>query len=93
MIIKGTTSTGFQFEIEKNLLADAEFLELFADVQEGGQGAMKTFALLRKALGEAQKKRLYDHCRNDDGIVPVEELKTEIADIFAALNENPETKN
>ena len=91
MIIKGTTGTGFPFEINKDLLADAEFLELFAEVQNGG--TMKTFALIKKALGDDQKSRLYDHCRNDAGIVPVDALTGEIADIFGALNENPATKN
>lgn len=93
MLVRGTTSTGFEYEVDRVILEDAEFLELFADVQNGGQDGMKIFALIRTALGNEQKKRLYDHCRAEDGHVPVNVLSDEIAEIFTKLGEAPETKN
>lgn len=93
MVVKGTTSTGFEYEVNRTVLEDAEFLELFADVQSGGQNGMKIFALIRKALGSEQKDKLYDHCRTEDGHVPVSAVSDEITEIFTALGDNPETKN
>lgn len=93
MIIKGTTSTGFEYEIDKECMEDAEFLELFAVVAKGGEGSMQVFDLVRAALGDDQKKALYDHCRNEKGRVPISAVTAEITDIFTALGQNPETKN
>ncbi|MDO5131448.1 MAG: hypothetical protein Q4D81_00515 [Eubacteriales bacterium] len=93
MLITGITSTGFEYEVDKEVLTDFEFLELLADVQAGGQNGMKVFAMIRKALGEEQKARLCDHCRAESGRVPLDSVTNEITEIFSALGENPETKN
>ena len=92
-MIKGVTSTGFEYEVDSEVMTDYEFLELLADVQSGGQNGMKIFALVRNTLGEEQKKRLCDHCRAGNGRVPIDNVTNEITEIFNALSENPETKN
>ena len=90
-IVKGKTSTGFEFEVKKAMLNNAEFLELFAQVQDGDQ--MKVFALIELALGKEQKGRLYDHVRDEDGIVPVDLLSNEAGEIFNALGSDNDLKN
>lgn len=87
----GTTSSGFEFEMDDDLLKDAEFLELFYAVQRGDTGAI--FELIEAAIGKKQKKELYDHVRNTAGKVMVEDLTPELEDMFKALSANPETKN
>jgi len=89
--VKGTTTSGFAFEVDVETLEDAEFLELFEKVQEGNN--LKSFALAECMLGKKQKSALYDHVRNKKGRVPVTALSTEIAEIIVALSEAKETKN
>lgn len=91
-MIKGVTSTGFSFEVDKDVLEDAEFLELFIAVQNG-DGGSKVFELIRNVLGEEQKKKLFDHCRNDAGRVPLPALTDEVTDIFTELGKHEKTKN
>lgn len=89
--MKGKTKTGFLFEISKNLANDAEFLEAAVDAQDGQGG--EVFRLIRMALGEEQKKALYDHCRGEDGVVPLDRVAAEMKDIFEAFSEDPNGKN
>lgn len=90
-IVSGTTSTGFEYSVKKAMLENAEFLELFAKVQDGDQ--LKIFELIELSLGSDQKKALYDHVRDEDGMVPVEALSSETAEIFEELGKDDSTKN
>lgn len=94
MIVNGKTKSGFEFHVDADCLQDAEFLELFADVQSDGAGKLKIFDLIKKALGPEQKKKLYDHVRDaKTGRVPVDALAEEAGEIFSTLGDNPATKN
>ena len=88
-MVEGRTTTGFKFKADKEALT--EFLELFADVQAGD--SLKVFKLIELTLGKEQKKRLYEHCRNEAGRVPADRLSEEIGEIFEALGKAEETKN
>ena len=90
-MVTGKTSSGFEFSILKKMLNNAEFLEAFAEVQNGD--TMKIFDLVKKTLGQDQKQRLYDHIRDEDGCVPTEVLANEFAEIVSTLGEASETKN
>lgn len=90
-MVKGTTETGFAFSVNEKKLNDAEFLELFARTQKADNLAV--FELIEATLGAEQKKALYEHCRDKDGIVPVDKLSAEIGEIFKAMAEHPKTKN
>lgn len=91
-MVKGKTSTGFEFEVDKDQLTNVEFLEKFAEMQNGGDMAA-TFGLIQITLGDKQKKKLYDHCRNKKGMVPIEAVTAELSDIFLTLSGSVETKN
>lgn len=90
MKVSGKTETGFSFEIEKEALEDAEFLELYYKQEKEGR---YIFDFIECAIGAEQKARLYDHVRGENGRVPIARLKEEVGDILLALAENPETKN
>lgn len=90
MTVKGKTETGFEFEIDREVLEDAEFLELYGEQEKDGRNL---FAFIECAIGKDQKKRLYDHIRNEKGRVPMDKLRSEVGDILLSLAENPETKN
>lgn len=83
--MKITTSTGFTCEIEKESLTNMEFIESIAEVDNGNPFALlKTCELL---LGKEQKKSLYEHHRLENGIVPAENITSEIKEIFNLLGE------
>ena len=93
MTIKGKTKTGFEFEVDKGVLSDARFLELFAYVAENPNDALRYFKLISLTLGEGQKERLFAYCKDENGHVPIERVGAEFADVFTVLREAAETKN
>lgn len=84
-MIKGTTSSGFEFEIDEKQLKNYEFVELISEVDENELLMPK---ILKMLLGD-QVKALKDHVRDEDGIVPIEKMVQEIKDIFG----NTQVKN
>lgn len=79
-MVSGKTRTGFEFVIADDALNDYEILELMAKVRKND--VLSISELLEKLLGEEQKNRLKDHCRDESGKVPMERINDEIVDIF-----------
>lgn len=77
--MKGKTSTGFEFDIEDERLDDMELVDIMAEIDENPLLMPK---LCKMLLGEEQKKRLYDHLRNEDGRVTIEATTNAIQEIF-----------
>ncbi|SNU09808.1 hypothetical protein SAMN05216470_2035 [Streptococcus equinus] len=84
-MITGTTSTGFEFEIDEKQLKNYEFVELISEVDENELLMPK---ILKMLLGD-QVAALKDHVRDEDGFVPIEKMVEEIKDIFG----NAQVKN
>lgn len=80
---KGKTSTGFEFELDTDVIMDMEFIELAAEASENGA---KYPAMVEYALGKEQKKRLYDHVRNERGRVMFDDVRREFDEIFNIAN-------
>lgn len=79
-MLTGTTSTGFNYEISEAQLDNMELLDALAEADAG-----KLLAISRVCdllLGKEQKKKLYDHCRTEEGTVPTGALSKEILDII-----------
>lgn len=89
-MIKEKTKTGFKFEVDGDVVRDMEFIELAAASQEDGLLLPKVIELV---LGTEQKKALYDHVRNENGRVIVDDVSREFGEILDAINEASETKN
>lgn len=89
-MIKEKTKTGFKFEVDGDVVRDMEFIELAAASQEDGLLLPKVIELV---LGAEQKKALYDHVRNENGRVIVDDVSREFGEILDAINEASETKN
>lgn len=79
---KGTTSSGFSFEIEEERLNNMELLDALADLDGGNGAALST--VLRLLLTKEQKKDLYDHLRTPGGTVPIEAVSKALQEIFEA---------
>ena len=83
-MIKGKTSSGFEFELDDDVLDDYELLENLQKVDEGEESRMiKVVDIL---LGEKQKERLKDHVRTEKGRVPAKRLLEEVSEIFQSSN-------
>lgn len=61
-MIKGTTASGFDFEIEESALDNWELLEALVDIDDGHIGG--AVHALKMLLGEKQFKALKEHCRD-----------------------------
>lgn len=82
---KGTTETGFKFEVNDNIAEDYELIEMIAEVDEN---PLVTPKLLNKLLGTEQVKALKDHIREEDGTVNVYKMLAEVKAIFDSLSES-----
>ncbi|MGO5579251.1 hypothetical protein ACTP1G_00850 [Streptococcus milleri] len=76
--IKGTTSTGFKFEVLKERLANYELVEAIAEVDENPLVLPK---VVKNLLGP-QAEDLKEHVRDENGLVPLNRLMAEIEEIF-----------
>lgn len=90
MIVKGKTGSGFEFEIDKECLEDAQFMELYRKQEKNG---LDLYEFIEYAIGKKQKEKLYDHVRGENGRVSIAKLRDEVGDILLALADNSETKN
>ena len=85
-MIKGKTKTGFIFEIEDNALDNMELLDAIAEI-DNEENPLAISKVINLLLGKEEKKKLYNHCRAEDGRVPIEALVQEVAEIFESLGE------
>lgn len=86
-MIKGTTKSGFEYEIEKERLNNYELIETIVELDTNPLIITKTVDLL---LGKEQTKRLKDHLRTESGLVPLDKISDEVTEIF---QNQSETKN
>lgn len=82
---KSKIESGFEFEIDPEALDDMEMVDALAEAQEGD--ALKISIVIKKLLGEDQRKKLYDHLRTDDGRVSVEACMDAIFEIIESLGD------
>lgn len=79
---KGTTKTGFPFDISMERMENYEVVETIAEIDEN---PLVLPRLLKLLLGD-QVAALKDHVRGEDGIVPTQMLMDEVRDIFESQN-------
>ncbi|NLD31369.1 MAG: hypothetical protein GX662_03810 [Trichococcus flocculiformis] len=86
-MIKGKTKSGFSYELDKERLNNYELLEAIEELEENTLVLSRVVNLL---LGKEQTKKLKDHLRTENGIVPTKKMSEEITEIF---QNQGETKN
>lgn len=82
--MKGKTKSGFAYTLRDGFADDMELLELLVDIDDGNAAVLPK--VLSRLLGDEQKRKLYDHCRTEDGRVPMTVVAEEVAQIFAQQN-------
>ncbi len=87
-MIKGKTSSGFEFKISKDVTNDYELVENLGELDSNPLILGK---IIRQILGEEQTTKLKNHIRNENGIVQTDKMTQEIIEIFK--NAGEETKN
>ena len=83
-MIKVKTESGFECEINENVLDDAEILDVFVELEDGNPVHITT--AVKKILRD-DYKRLYDHIRTGDDRVPLTALAAEMAEIVSKASE------
>lgn len=97
-MIKGKTSTGFEFSIDEQRLNNMEFIDALADIQRLEDAEEKdtqeilylTSNLINLILDKKTKKALYDYVRKEDGTVPIDAVSREVREIIAYNGEQSE---
>lgn len=89
-IIKGTTSTGFNFEISTDNLDNMEVIDLMAEAENDANPSVIS-KLSTLILGVEQKKALYDHIRKN-GRVSATVFMQEFSEILNTNNEDDDIK-
>lgn len=85
-MIKGKTSTGFEYTIAGDARDDMELLEAFMDIDNGKVSGLKS--VIEQLLGKDQKAALYDHLRNKEtGRVRASEVMAAIGEILTNAGE------
>lgn len=83
-MIKGKTSTGFEFSVDSSVGNDYELVELLANLDEDFLAMTK---VVNRVLGKEQSNKLKEHVRNENGIVPTDRMAEEISEIFQSTDE------
>lgn len=78
-MIKGKTKSGFAYQIPEENLNNYELVEYIEDLEENPLVVVKIVNML---LGKEQATKLKEHVRNAAGLVPVEKMSDELAEIF-----------
>ncbi len=81
----GKTESGFEYEIDDEVLDDYELLETLCDIDNGNNSLITRAA--RQILGEEQLNALKEHLRNDNGRVPAVRMIEEITQILYGCND------
>lgn len=79
-MISEKTNSGFAFEIAETAMDNMELVDILAD--DTTDMTFRVSRIARLVLGDAQRRRLYDHHRTPDGRVPVAAVYTDISEIF-----------
>ncbi len=89
--IKGTTATGFKYNINTDCLEDFYLLEDLGRAQSGDIMALSS--VLSRMLGDEQKKALLKHCEDEQGRAVLRRVGDEVAAIFAGAKGDRKAKN
>lgn len=83
-MIKGKTSSGFEFEIAEHVLDSMELLDAIVEADENPAALSNVVKMI---LPKEQQKDLYNHLRTEKGNVPIMAVAQEVAEIFSYTSE------
>ena len=83
-MVRGKTTSGFEFEIDESIADDMEFMEALADAMDD---AIRFPKVIEQLLGTEQKKKLYDHVKGGGKRVSIEKTIAEFTEIMNLAGE------
>lgn len=83
MLIK--LEDGFEVEVNRDAFNDMEALDTLTRLVDGDPFAISKVSDL--IMDKNEKKRLYDHCRNEEGKVSVEDFVKVLSQIMESLGQ------
>lgn len=83
-MIKGVTTSGFNFTLDEDALDDYELLEAICSVDHGNYSDVTKMVHL--LLGSEQESELKAFIKNRDGKIRTSSMMIEIKEIFNACN-------
>ena len=84
-MIKGTTKSGFEYEVDESAADNMELVDALAEAAGDDMLAISNVCKMR--LGKNMRKKLYDHIRAEDGRVPIKNAVDEIMEIMQAMGD------
>lgn len=90
-MVKGKTSTGFEFSVDETLLQNYRFVKRLAHVAKNDY--TEFFDLFTEILGESQEEALIQYLEEKNGQATTEQMAKEFADILKVMQENAPAKN
>ena len=85
------TQSGFEIVLDEDVADNQELLENLIGIEENPENYIKGIGIL---LGNDGKTRLYEHLRNEKGIVTASAVAKEVAETFTLISvESKKTKN
>lgn len=89
--MKKVTSSGFEFEVDENVLDDMRLVDMLSDLMDDETPEFKKVIILPKLLsfilGAEQKAALYKKIADENGgRVPVEAVSAMLGEILSAQN-------
>lgn len=83
-MFEGKTKSGFHYQIPEDVYDDIELVEALAQMYTGDLTAVPT--VIEMVLGKDQKKKLYDHLRDERGRTRATLVMKEVEEMLGALN-------
>lgn len=87
-MIRGTTVSGFTFEIDETKVNDMRVIDAMVEAEENNLGGVSK--LITLLFDKQQKKELYAFCADENGRVDIEKCTKLVFEILAF---DGETKN
>ena len=75
-----TTSSGFTCSLDLNRIASMDFLDALQEYQDGNSIALSRVVSIM--FDKETKSRLYEHVRNEEGLVLIDDTAKEILEIL-----------
>lgn len=78
-MVKGVTTSGFEYEVDETKLKNMRMLKLFQKMQNDGSAFLDAITAV---LGEEQEEGLYIHLEKTEGSANVENTAREFGEIL-----------
>lgn len=82
--VKGTTASGYPYEISLDVFNDMRFFEALIKADEN---AAQLPQLIRLLLGEEGKEKLYEHHTNAEGRIPADKVMADVLEIIQSVKQ------